>query len=217
MSCFTKQRCATVAGNNRKCCSVLQLVAVRYSARQRIAVCRGVLRCVAVCCSVILCNTLHYKAKKCDLRVPWHIRGIMSSSFLWVQCPVPKFAMTHFCQCRDLVMCSFVSVCVRWLISVSAMSFLYGVPWLITAMFWSFVCHDSSLQCSGPAYAMTRFYESLDSVMCQAARLIYKWVYLTHIRDMTYSCSSIARGSWLSHAASCLISMHAPHSCNRTK
>jgi len=35
------------------CCSVLQCVAVRFSALQCVAVCCSVLQCVAVCCSVL--------------------------------------------------------------------------------------------------------------------------------------------------------------------
>ena len=39
----------------RKCCSVLQCVAVCCSVLQCVAVCCSVLQCVAVCCSVLQC------------------------------------------------------------------------------------------------------------------------------------------------------------------
>ena len=49
------------------CCSVLQCVAVRFSALQCVVVCCSVLQCVAVCCSVLQCVAVCCSAlQKCS-------------------------------------------------------------------------------------------------------------------------------------------------------
>jgi len=54
----TSMWCSTV------CCSVLQYVAVRYSALQCVAVCCSVVQCVAVCCSELQCVAIRDRNQK---------------------------------------------------------------------------------------------------------------------------------------------------------